>query len=55
MEINNRKPYDHTIHLRMSSSLFEKIKSLAIREERSVSGMIKYILTQFLNNKLQIQ
>lgn len=55
MENNNRKPCDHTIHLRISSSLFEKIKSLAIREERTVSGMIKYILAQFLKNKLQLQ
>lgn len=54
MENNNQKPGDHTIHLRISSILFEKIKSLANREERSVSGMVKYILVQFLKNNLKL-
>ena len=55
MENNNKsKPCDHSVHLRISSKLFEEIRSLAIREERSVSGMIKYILAQFLKNKLQL-
>ncbi|SHK08091.1 hypothetical protein SAMN05444280_1622 [Tangfeifania diversioriginum] len=47
---NSSNPGDHTIHLRVSSRLFEEIKSLAVREQRSVSGMVKYIVITFLNN-----
>ncbi len=44
---DNRRSSDHTIHLRVSSSLFEKLKSCAMKEERSVSGMVKFMIGQF--------
>ncbi len=43
---------EHTIHIRISAYLFEKLKSLADNEARSLSGMVKYIVTQYIN-KLQ--
>ena len=51
---NERKQNDHTIHLRISSGLFDELKTRAINEERSVSGMVKYIVSQFLKYKIQL-
>jgi hypothetical protein len=41
-------PGDHTVHIRVSAHLFEKLKSFAYSDERSVSGLIKYIVIQYL-------
>ena len=51
---SNRKLQDHTIHIRISSRLYEELKSLAIADERSVSGMIKFVVVQFLKKKLHL-
>ena len=44
---------DHTVHIRMSSQLFDVLKSYAVCEERSLSGMVKYIVVQHLK-KIEI-
>lgn len=50
MKLKNDDDY-RFFHLRLSKVMHEKLKTAADDQERSVSGIVKYIISQFLKQQ----
>ncbi len=41
-------------HLRLTTVMYEKLKTVADNQERSVSGLVKYILSRYIKQLTEL-